>query len=74
MWRGVPIPVLVIHARDDHHVAIDFAVAGAERHPGWTVAAFDRGGHHVHVTRPVEWSAQAATWLLRDQRAASPAS
>ena len=37
--EAVGAPVLVVHARDDHHVPIDFAEAAVARHPGW------RAGH-----------------------------
>ncbi len=30
---AVAAPVLVVHARDDHHVPIDFALAAVARHP-----------------------------------------
>jgi pimeloyl-ACP methyl ester carboxylesterase len=56
--------VLVIHARDDHHVPIDFALAAAHRE-GWTVAVLDRGGHHPHVDAPERWLEAALPWLQR---------
>jgi len=54
--------VLVIHARDDHHVPIDFALAAAARQ-GWAVTVLDRGGHHPHVDDPERWLAAAVPWL-----------
>jgi 3-oxoadipate enol-lactonase len=52
---AVEAPVLVVHARDDHHVPIDFALAATARHPAWKIAVLDRGGHHAHVTEPALW-------------------
>jgi hypothetical protein len=48
-------PVLVIHARDDHHVPLDFALAAVARHPDWAITVLDRGGHHAHVTESGLW-------------------
>ena len=56
--------VLVIHARDDHHVPIDFALAAAARQ-GWAVTVLDHGGHHPHVETPARWLAAAVPWLER---------
>lgn len=56
-------PVLVVHARDDHHVPIDFALAAAARHPDWAVRILDRGGHHAHVHCPRAWLDAVAPWL-----------
>jgi pimeloyl-ACP methyl ester carboxylesterase len=56
--------VQVIHARDDHHVPIDFALAAAGRQ-GWAVAILERGGHHPHVDVPERWLAAAVPWLQR---------
>ena len=58
--------VLVIHARDDHHVPIDFALAAAGRQ-GWAVTVLDRGGHHPHVDDPERWLAAAVPWLERQR-------
>jgi pimeloyl-[acyl-carrier protein] methyl ester esterase len=52
---AVGAPVLVVHARDDHHVPIDFAAAAVARRPGWRLAVLPRGGHHAHVTEPTLW-------------------
>jgi pimeloyl-ACP methyl ester carboxylesterase len=54
---------LVIHARDDHHVPIDFALAAASRHPAWGVEVLASGGHHVHVTDPEAWLSAVVPWL-----------
>jgi pimeloyl-ACP methyl ester carboxylesterase len=62
---AVAAPVLVVHARDDHHVPIDFALAAVARHPGWEIRVLDRGGHHAHVTRPGEWLEAVSPWLDR---------
>lgn len=62
-WRGRPVPVLVVHARDDHHVPVDFAIAAAARHPGWTLALLGGGGHHAHVAQPEKWLAAVTAWL-----------
>jgi pimeloyl-ACP methyl ester carboxylesterase len=60
---AVRAPVLVVHARDDHHVPVDFALAATARHPGWTMRVLDHGGHHAHVTRPADWLCAVAPWL-----------
>ena len=72
--RGVPepgpsVPVLVVHARDDHHVPIAFAEAAVARHPGWELRVLDHGGHHAHVDEPDLWLGQVLPWL-RASRAA----
>jgi pimeloyl-ACP methyl ester carboxylesterase len=59
----VTAPVLVVHARDDHHVPVDFALAAVARHPGWEIRTLDRGGHHAHVTEPGLWSDTITPWL-----------
>jgi pimeloyl-ACP methyl ester carboxylesterase len=56
-------PTLVVHARDDHHVPIDFALAAVAAHPGWSRAILAHGGHHVHVDLPTNWLAAVAPWL-----------
>jgi pimeloyl-ACP methyl ester carboxylesterase len=60
---AVAAPVLVVHARDDHHVPLDFALAAVARHPGWEIGVLDRGGHHAHVTRPGDWLEAVSPWL-----------
>ena len=60
---AVQTPVLVLHARDDHHVPVDFAIAAAGRHPAWTLELLDAGGHNVHADRPEQWLAAARGWL-----------
>jgi pimeloyl-ACP methyl ester carboxylesterase len=60
---AVRAPVLVVHARDDHHVPIDFALAAVARHPGWEIDTLRRGGHHAQVTQPVHWLAAVTPWL-----------
>ncbi len=55
--------VLVVHARDDHHVPIDFAVGAAARQPQWDVRILDQGGHHAHMDRPELWLAAVTPWL-----------
>lgn len=59
----VSAPVLVVHARDDHHVPVDFALAAVARHPGWDVRVLDGGGHHAHVDDPAAWLAVVSPWL-----------
>jgi fermentation-respiration switch protein FrsA (DUF1100 family) len=49
MLSSVAEPVLVVHARDDHHVPVDYALAAARGRPGWTVRILERGGHHAHL-------------------------
>ena len=55
--------VLVVHARDDHHVPVDFAIAAARRRPEWALRVLPDGGHHAHVTRPEEWAETVSAWL-----------
>jgi pimeloyl-ACP methyl ester carboxylesterase len=55
--------VLIVHADDDHHVPIDFAIAAARRHPAWDLRTLPDGGHHVHVSRPDHWSNTVGQWL-----------
>ena len=55
--------VLIVHARDDHHVPVDFAIAAAHRHPRWTLELLGHGGHHAHVSDPDRWSATVTAWL-----------
>ncbi len=62
---AVGAPVLVVHARDDHHVPIDFAEAAVARHPGWQLAVLPRGGHHAHVTEPGLWLGAVVPFLER---------
>jgi pimeloyl-ACP methyl ester carboxylesterase len=62
---AVVAPVLVVHARDDHHVPVDFALAAAARHPDWRVELLAGGGHHAHVTEPEAWLAAVVPWLER---------
>lgn len=57
--------VLIIHARDDHHVPVDYAIAAQRRRQDWTLEILDHGGHHAHVTRPAAWSPLATRWLAR---------
>ena len=63
MLAAVRCPVLVVHARDDHHVPVDFALAAAARRPGWSLHVFDEGGHHLHMTRPDDWLGVVGPWL-----------
>lgn len=60
---AVAAPLLVVHARDDHHVPIDFALAAVARHPDVGVRVLDRGGHHAHVHTPVRWLEAVTPWL-----------
>lgn len=61
--RRVTRSVLVVHADDDHHVPIDFAIAAARRHPAWGLRILPDGGHHAHVSRPDRWSHSVGQWL-----------
>ena len=63
MFGSIAAPVLIVHARDDHHVPIDFALAAADRRPGWEIRVLDRGGHHAHIRAPREWLAAVEPWL-----------
>jgi pimeloyl-ACP methyl ester carboxylesterase len=60
---AVRAPVLIVHARDDHHVPVDFALAAAGGRPGWSLRVLARGGHRPHVTDPEGWLAAVAPWL-----------
>ena len=55
--------LLIVHARDDHHVPVDFAQAALAAHPGWSGAILAHGGHHVHVDFPENWLAAVSPWL-----------
>ena len=57
--------VLVLHARDDHHLPVDFAIAAARRRPEWALRILKDGGHHAHVTRPEPWADAVSPWLAR---------
>jgi pimeloyl-ACP methyl ester carboxylesterase len=59
--------VLVVHARDDHHVPVNFAIAAVHRHPNWELRLLDRGGHHAHVSQPAAWADAARSWLVARQ-------
>ena len=59
---GVTAPVLVVHAVDDHHVPVDFAVAAA-RSRGWDLRVLPAGGHHAHVVAPEAWLGVVVPWL-----------
>ena len=64
---SISCPTLVVHARDDHHVPVDFAVAAARRHLRLDLALLDAGGHHAHLHRPDEWVEQVLPWLREVQ-------
>lgn len=57
------VPVLIVHARDDHHVPVDFAIAAARRHPSWELALLEGGGHHAHASGSPAWSDAVRPWL-----------
>ncbi len=61
--RAITVPVIVLHARDDHHVPLDFALAAVARRPDWALHVFERGGHQLHVHRPGEWLEPVTRWL-----------
>jgi pimeloyl-ACP methyl ester carboxylesterase len=63
MFSSVAGPVLVVHARDDHHVPVDYALAAACGRPGWTVRILDHGGHHAHLRCPRLWLDAVTPWL-----------
>jgi pimeloyl-ACP methyl ester carboxylesterase len=60
---SVAAPVLVVHARDDHHVPVDFALAATQRRRDWEIRVLDRGGHHAHVTQSGLWLDAVTPWL-----------
>jgi pimeloyl-ACP methyl ester carboxylesterase len=62
LFGGIDLPVLVVHARDDHHVPVDFALAAAARH-GWEIRVLEGGGHHAHLRAPDVWTAAVGPWL-----------
>ena len=70
----ITIPVLVVHARDDHHVPIDFALAAVASHSGWVARVLDTGGHDVHVRRPEAWLDAVKPWLDRNDQAMTASS
>jgi pimeloyl-ACP methyl ester carboxylesterase len=59
----VRAPVLVVHARHDHHVPVDFAIAAAARHSSWRLELVEHGGHNVHLEQPAEWLAAVTPWI-----------
>lgn len=63
MFGSITAPVLIVHARDDHHVPVDFAIAAAAHHPGWDIRVLESGGHHAHFRAPGEWLAAVEPWL-----------
>jgi pimeloyl-ACP methyl ester carboxylesterase len=68
---GVSAPVLVVHAVDDHHVPVDFAVAAA-RSRDWDLRVLPAGGHHAHVVTPAAWLEAVVPWLRREPSARPP--
>jgi pimeloyl-ACP methyl ester carboxylesterase len=62
MVAGIRVPVLVVHARDDHHVPVDFALAAAAPYR-WDVRVLDAGGHHAHVRAAAAWTAAVEPWI-----------
>lgn len=69
---AVGAPVLAVHAHDDHHVPIDFALAAVARHPGWEIRVLGRGGHHAHVTQPRLWLDAVTPWLASQLHSPDP--
>jgi pimeloyl-ACP methyl ester carboxylesterase len=65
--------VLVVHAANDHHVPIDFAIAAAHRHPAWDLHTLSDGGHHAHVSRADQWSDAVGQWLSGTRDRTDPA-
>ena len=63
LTHAVTAPVLVVHARDDHHVPVDFALAALRRRPEWELRVLDRGGHHPHLDHPSAWMDAVRPWL-----------
>ncbi len=57
--------VLVLHARDDHVVPIDFALGAARRRPEWDVRTLGRGGHYPQLADPAGWLDAVTPWLGR---------
>lgn len=62
LFGAVEAPVLVVHAADDHHVPLDFALAAAARN-GWDMRVLEAGGHHAHIRTPAAWTAIVEPWL-----------
>jgi pimeloyl-ACP methyl ester carboxylesterase len=65
------VPVLVVHAADDHHVPVDFAASAAARH-GWELRVLDAGGHHAHIRAPEAWWKTVEPWLDAVTRTLDP--
>jgi pimeloyl-ACP methyl ester carboxylesterase len=57
------VPVLVVHARDDHYVPVDFAIAACSGRPGWTLNLLETGGHYPHRDTPSAWLESVGPWL-----------
>jgi pimeloyl-ACP methyl ester carboxylesterase len=62
-------PVLVVHARDDHHVPLDFALAAVAQRPATGLRVLGEGGHHAHVERPRQWLDAVVPWLGQETTA-----
>jgi pimeloyl-ACP methyl ester carboxylesterase len=65
LLERVTVPVLIVHARDDHHVPVDFALAVAARRPDWGLRVLPDGGHNAHAEHPERWLAAVDPWLAR---------
>ena len=55
-------PVLMVHARNDHYVPVEFAIAAGQRFR-WDRELLDLGGHYPHRDRPAEWIERVVPWL-----------
>jgi pimeloyl-ACP methyl ester carboxylesterase len=66
------IPTLVLHARDDHYIPVDFALAAVARRPAWDARILDGGGHDPHRTRPAVWLEAVVPWLTAELARTSP--
>lgn len=61
--KAITVPVLVIHARNDHYVPVDFVEAAAAKHPTWKLIILDKGGHYPHRDNTQDWLAVVTAWL-----------
>lgn len=63
MNAGVTCPVLVVHAKDDHFVPYDYAVAATAHVPTWKLVLIEHGGHNVNREHPERWLESVTPWM-----------
>ena len=63
MTASVACPVLVLHAKDDHFVPYDYAVAATAHTPTWQLVLTEQGGHNMSRQHPQQWLETVTAWL-----------